>query len=66
MGWPVKRAFTKCTQKINEKGGKSEFPKNGDLATDDSTQLSAYIKSLANKEMFQYFTMNLSNIMVTK
>jgi hypothetical protein len=44
MGWPVKRAFTKCTQKINEKGGKSEFPKNKDLATDDSTQLSAYIK----------------------
>ncbi len=36
------------------KGGKSQFPKNGDLFTDDSTQLSTYIKTFTNKEKFQY------------
>jgi hypothetical protein len=36
------------------KGGKSQFPKNGDLAMDDSMQRSTYIKTLTNKEKFQY------------
>jgi len=36
------------------KGGKSQFSKNGDLTADVSTQFSTYIKTLTNKEKFQY------------
>jgi hypothetical protein len=35
-------------------GGKLQFPKTGDLIVDVSTQSSTYIKTLANKEKFQY------------
>ena len=31
-----------------------QFPKERDLVTDDSTQLSTYIKTSANEEKFQY------------
>jgi hypothetical protein len=37
-----------------EKGGKSQFPKNGYLAMDVSTQLSTYIKTLTIEEKFWY------------
>jgi hypothetical protein len=43
----------KCTHRTKDKEGIA-IPKNGDLAMDDSTQLSTYIKTLANKEKFQY------------
>ena len=36
------------------KGGKLQFPKNGDLAMDVSTQLSTYIKTSIIQEKFQY------------
>jgi hypothetical protein len=36
------------------KGGKSQFHKNGDLATEVSTQLSMYIKTSTIEETFRY------------
>jgi len=36
------------------KGGKLQYPKNGDLTIDVLKPSSTYIKTLANKEKFQY------------
>jgi hypothetical protein len=50
------RALTsmyKCTHRTKDKEGIA-IPKNGDLAMDDSTQLSTYIKPSTIEEKFQY------------
>ncbi len=58
MGWPVRtKGIFKYVQNVHTgswKGGKLQLPKNGDLTVDVSTQFSTYIKTLANKEKFQY------------
>jgi len=64
MGWLVRTksiykyvqlyGYPNCTHRIKWKEGKSQFPKNGDLTADDSTQSSTYIKTSTIEEKFQY------------
>jgi hypothetical protein len=57
MGWPANKGIYKyvqiCTHRINERKGNRNYP-NGDLTKDVSTWSSTYIKTLTNKEKFQY------------
>ncbi len=57
MGWPVKqKAFISMYKMYTGSTKRREIAtsQSGDLTVDVSTQSSTYIKTLANKEKFQY------------
>ena len=57
MGWPVNKAFTSMYKSVHtgtkKREGNRNYP-NEDLTVDVSTRSSTYIKTLTNKEKFQY------------
>jgi hypothetical protein len=57
MGWLARIKHLQVCRNVHTgsmKGGKLQFPKNGDLTADDSMQPSTYIKTSTIEEKFHY------------